>query len=717
MTASHNHKKLNHETKLELKNVKEIQERKKGIWNYESDSMEEFIKKTDEKNVKLSKSMIKNLNEMDSPRNINLSDLDNQSLDCLEMAKSFFEDQLRKQSNSSNTEKTDKDKSKSKHHAKHETDKHKSKKQSKKEKYAKLEKHKEKFDNERKHDKYDTRDSRDYKSDRKHKKDHKIGRRDSSRDRYSYKRTYSSNHYREDRDKYGSHRDSYRPKRYRDDKQSTSRRDKRRREQIKPKEDSPPPQDIDFDEQSGNDDEREQKIIEERRTRLQKMSKKLEIVDSTSDAVSESNTNDDVTQFEDELFDFNETINLKQNNIVDKFEKPVSACFDMFSDVQPVEMDKNQINAKPDQNSNMNVKHLADNWDDSEGYYSKYVKIFKFIFVGPRIGEVIHNKYIVTNILGQGVFSIVVTAKEKSAPSNEIAIKIIRNNELMLNSGMKELVFLKKVNTYDVNDKFHCLRLLGNFKYRNHLCIVTQLLSMNLRQVLKKFGKNIGLHIKAIRSYAHQLLLALRLLKKCGILHADIKPDNILVDESKLKLKVCDFGSAAASHENDITPYLVSRFYRSPEIRSKYDYGIDMWSTACTLFEMYTGKILFPGKSNNEMLKLMIDLNGFFHKRILRRCHFWDQHFDEDYNFGYVVIDKVTNKEKFNIISNSQQPIRKFSDELIDKQKLIPAELIKVRQFINLLTQMLNYDPLRRITPTKALSSDFILQTYDQNLT
>jgi serine/threonine-protein kinase PRP4 len=47
--------------------------------------------------------------------------------------------------------------------------------------------------------------------------------------------------------------------------------------------------------------------------------------------------------------------------------------------------------------------------------------------------------------------------------------------------------------------------------------------------VLKKYGKDIGLHIKAVRSYSQQLFLALKLMKKANILHADIKPDNILV--------------------------------------------------------------------------------------------------------------------------------------------------------------------------------------------
>lgn len=126
----------------------------------------------------------------------------------------------------------------------------------------------------------------------------------------------------------------------------------------------------------------------------------------------------------------------------------------------------------------------------------------------------------------------------------------------------------------------------------------------------------------------------------------DIKPDNILVNESKHLLKLCDFGSASKINENEITPYLVSRFYRAPEIilGMTYDYGIDMWSAACTIYELYTGKIMFSGKSNNQMLKFFMDVKGKFPNKVIRKGAFKDQHFDGNYNFLYHEIDKITER-------------------------------------------------------------------------
>ena len=62
--------------------------------------------------------------------------------------------------------------------------------------------------------------------------------------------------------------------------------------------------------------------------------------------------------------------------------------------------------------------------------------------------------------------------------------------------------------------------------------LVFESLHMNLREVLKKFGRDIGLKLTAVRAYAKQLFIALKHLRNCGVLHSDIKPDNMLVSFS-----------------------------------------------------------------------------------------------------------------------------------------------------------------------------------------
>ena len=374
----------------------------------------------------------------------------------------------------------------------------------------------------------------------------------------------------------------------------------------------------------------------------------------------------------------------------------VAPIGDMFDESSNVVMDEvtqgsNIPFASVDENN------LKENWDDSEGYYV------------VQIGEMLNNRYKVYGFTGQGVFSNVVRVRDVSNNNREAAIKIIRNNEVMLKTGLKELKLLQKINETDPSDTFHCLKLHGDFFHRNHLCLVFEQLHMNLRELIKKYGKDEGLHINAVRTYTQQLFLALKHLKDCTILHADIKPDNILVDESKCTLKLCDFGSASYYNENDITPYIVSRFYRAPEIilGMKYDYAIDLWSVATTLYELYTGKIMFPGKTNNEMMKMFMDLNGKMPHKFIKKGYFKEKHFDQNFNFLYQEIDKVTKKEKSSILSITT-PTRNLLADLVGSQKLTRDEYFSLEQFKTLLEGSLVLDPSKRISVEKGLLHPFL---------
>ncbi|PSR91180.1 Serine/threonine-protein kinase [Actinidia chinensis var. chinensis] len=339
---------------------------------------------------------------------------------------------------------------------------------------------------------------------------------------------------------------------------------------------------------------------------------------------------------------------------------------------------------------------LHDNWDDAEGYYSY------------RFGEIIDGRYEVAAAHGKGVFSTVVRAKDlKAGPGDpdEVAIKIIRNNETMHKAGKEELVILKKLVGADTDNKRHCVRFLSSFKYRNHLCLVFESLHMNLREVLKKFGRNIGLKLTAVRTYAKQLFIALKHLRNCGVLHCDIKPDNMLVNEAKNVLKLCDFGNAMFAGKNEITPYLVSRFYRAPEIilGLSYDHPMDIWSVGCCLFELYTGKVLFPGATNNDMLRLHMELKGPFPKKMLRKGAFMEQHFDHDLNFLATEEDPVTKKTIKRLI-----PSIKPKDIGVIVTSSPGEDLKMLANFRDLLEKVFVLDPDKRITVSQALSHPFI---------
>ena len=66
---------------------------------------------------------------------------------------------------------------------------------------------------------------------------------------------------------------------------------------------------------------------------------------------------------------------------------------------------------------------------------------------------------------------------------------------------------LKRLNEADPDDRYHCLRMYRSFTFKQHLCLVFEPLAMNLRDVVKKYGSGVGLHVKAVRSYSQQLFL------------------------------------------------------------------------------------------------------------------------------------------------------------------------------------------------------------------
>ena len=148
------------------------------------------------------------------------------------------------------------------------------------------------------------------------------------------------------------------------------------------------------------------------------------------------------------------------------------------------------------------------------------------------------------------------------------------------------------------------VKLRDYFVFRNHLCCVFDLYSINLYEFIKMYNYQ-GFEYGLIRRFAIQLLSALRYMKYLGIIHCDLKPENILFTDGKCRsIALIDFGAGCESYENGFT-YVQSRYYRAPEtvLGIPYDHQIDMWSAGCVLYELATGTVLFPGHDENEMLE------------------------------------------------------------------------------------------------------------------
>lgn len=385
----------------------------------------------------------------------------------------------------------------------------------------------------------------------------------------------------------------------------------------------------------------------------------------------------------------NGSINTRgENNNINSWSS-LSSEDDMFSA---------NLGTTVDQQGKRLDQSLLDNWDDLEGYYRVIA------------GELIYDRYLVTKTLGQGVFAAVVRAEDVTTRKT-VAIKIIRNNETMRAAGLKEIAMLNMLNIADPNDDRHIVRLLGEFEFKNHQCLVFENLGSNLREVLKRFGRDTGINIKAVRSYTLQTLKGLDLLRKCEIVHADLKPDNMLVDESHKLLKIADLGSASLISEGaDPTPYLVSRFYRAPELilGVAHEYGIDMWSLGCSIYELYTGKILFSGRTNNHMLKIIMECRGKFSHKMLRRGKFTHQHFNNQLDFVSREIDKFTEREVEKVVKNVGPFPDKTLKGLLNEVATASEDRLVLDKFVDLLDKMLTLNPEKRITPQEALRHPFL---------
>ena len=169
-------------------------------------------------------------------------------------------------------------------------------------------------------------------------------------------------------------------------------------------------------------------------------------------------------------------------------------------------------------------------------------------------------------------------------------------------SLMKELKHDNIVTLYDV------------IHTENKLNLVFEYMDKDLKKFMDTQGVKGALEAKQVKSFMYQLLKGILFCHDNRVLHRDLKPQNLLIN-NRGQLKLGDFGLARAFGipVNTFSNEVVTLWYRAPDVllgSRTYSTSIDIWSAGCILAEMFTGHPLFPGTSNDDQLQRIFKLMG-----------------------------------------------------------------------------------------------------------
>ncbi|EXJ91229.1 CMGC/DYRK/YAK protein kinase [Capronia coronata CBS 617.96] len=362
-----------------------------------------------------------------------------------------------------------------------------------------------------------------------------------------------------------------------------------------------------------------------------------------------------------------------------------------------------------------------DGYDNDDSDYILYVND---ILGSEEAGH--KNRYLILDVLGQGTFGQVVKCQNLRT-QEVVAVKVIKNRTAYFNQSMMEVSVLDLLNQkFDKNDDHHLLRLKDTFIHRQHLCLVFELLSVNLYELIKQ-NQFRGLSTTLVRVFAQQLLNGLALLNKARLIHCDLKPENILLKnlESPI-IKIIDFGSACDERQTVYT-YIQSRFYRSPEVLLglPYSSAIDMWSLGCIVVELFLGLPLFPGSSEYNQVSRIVEMLGMPPMWMLemgkQSGEFFEKTTDEFGRRTYRLKSMEQYSREHNV---KEQPSKKYFQattlpEIIrsypmPRKNMKPAEIEREMNnrvaFIDFVRGLLTINPLERWSPHQAKLHPFITQ-------
>lgn len=281
------------------------------------------------------------------------------------------------------------------------------------------------------------------------------------------------------------------------------------------------------------------------------------------------------------------------------------------------------------------------------------------------------NNYLIRFRLGRGKYSEVFGGKRGSDPVVIKLLKPVRESRIQ-----REILILKNLNHKNI---IHLDDVVVDKDSGTYSLIFKYIAHDDTVKLFENFD------INDIKHYSRQILQALNYSHSQGIMHRDIKPHNMIIEQKTKKLLLIDWGLAEFYHPNkDYSVRVASRYYKSPELLVNYqfyNYSLDIWSFGCVFAEMiFKKRPFFNGKDNFDQLYKICKCLG--------------------------TRDLFIYAEKFNI-SLKDFNFDNIQEEKKDIEDFLPLKSEDYKLACNLLEKIFVYDHVDRITASECLNHPF----------
>ncbi|KAH7927833.1 Pkinase-domain-containing protein [Leucogyrophana mollusca] len=294
--------------------------------------------------------------------------------------------------------------------------------------------------------------------------------------------------------------------------------------------------------------------------------------------------------------------------------------------------------------------------------------------------------------MGSGAYGVVVhvSSAADEISGQTVAIKLVTRvfEKLQLaKRALREIVLLRHFSNHEnITGLIDVDAISPDFQ---EIYIFMEPMEADLHQIIKSGQQLTNEHVQY---FLYQILRGMKYVHSACVIHRDLKPGNLLVN-SDCELKICDFGlsrgfdASPDERVGHLTEYVATRWYRAPEIMLAfrgYDTAIDVWSIGCIFAELLQGRPMFKGRDYVDQLNKILEVLGTPEESVIHRI-------GSDKAQAYV----------------RSLPYKKA----VPLRRLLPAADF---QALDLLSKMLSFDPVTRITISEALAHPWLASYHDE---